>query len=54
MMEKTEKAFLEKVLSRHQGDIGRVACEMGITKRAVYLKLKKLKIEPSTHRPPKN
>lgn len=54
MMEKTEKAFLEKVLSRHQGDIGRVACEMGITKRAVYLKLKKLNIEPSTHRPPKN
>lgn len=50
LVEKTEKSYLEKALSRHRGDIGALAADMKITKRAVYMKLKKLGIDPSTYR----
>jgi len=38
---KAEQAFLESALKQHQGDVKKVAEDMGITSRAVYSKLKK-------------
>ena len=51
MMERTERTYLEDTLRRCQGDVGRLASEMKITRRAVYLKLKKFGLEPKTYRP---
>ena len=36
-----ERIFLEGALKQHQGDVKKVAEDMGITTRAVYTKLKK-------------
>ena len=41
---KIEQSFLETALKQHQGDIKKVAENMGITSRAVYSKLKKYEI----------
>jgi two-component system response regulator HydG len=38
---KTERSFFEAILKQHQGDIKKVAGQMGISSRAVYQKLKK-------------
>lgn len=50
MMEQAERHYLEKALIRHHGDVGEMAMEMKITRRAVYLKLKKFCIEPRDYR----
>jgi DNA-binding NtrC family response regulator len=42
---RVEQSFLEKALKQHQGDVKKVAVEMGITSRAVYNKLKKYEIK---------
>jgi two-component system response regulator HydG len=47
---KVEQSFLETALKRHQGDIKRVAENMGITSRAVYNKLKKYEIKLADYR----
>lgn len=41
---KVEQAFLETALKAHQGDVKKVAENMGITSRAVYGKLKKYEL----------
>ena len=45
-----EQAFLETALKQHQGDIKKVAENMGITSRAVYTKLKKYEINVADYR----
>lgn len=45
-----EQSFLETALKQHQGDIKRVAENMGITSRAVYNKLKKYEINLADYR----
>jgi transcriptional regulator with PAS, ATPase and Fis domain len=42
---RVEQSFLETALKQHQGDVKKVALEMGITSRAVYNKLKKYEIK---------
>jgi two-component system response regulator HydG len=41
---KAEQTFLESALKQHQGDVKKVAEDMGITSRAVYSKLKKYRV----------
>lgn len=43
-MSKVEQSFLETALKAHQGDVKKVAENMGITSRAVYGKLKKYEL----------
>jgi len=45
-----EQSFLETALKQHQGDIKKVAENMGITSRAVYGKLKKYDINLADYR----
>jgi two-component system response regulator HydG len=45
-----EQAFLETALKQHQGDIKKVAENMGITSRAVYSKLKKYELNVADYR----
>ncbi len=45
-----EKTFLETTLKQHQGNIKKVAEVMGISSRAVYLKLKKNRLNPGDFR----
>jgi two-component system response regulator HydG len=47
---KVEQSFLETALKQHQGDIKKVAENMGVTSRAVYTKLKKYEINLSDYR----
>ena len=47
---KMEQLFLETALKQHQGDIKRVAENMGITSRAVYSKLKKYELNLADYR----
>jgi two-component system response regulator HydG len=47
---KIEQAFLETALKQHQGDIKKVAENMKITSRAVYIKLKKYEIKVVDYR----
>lgn len=47
---KVELSFLESALKQHQGDVKKVAENMGITSRAVYGKLKKYDIKPTEYR----
>jgi two-component system response regulator HydG len=47
---KVEQSFLESALKQHQGDIKKVAENMGITSRAVYNKLKKYDIKLAEYR----
>jgi two-component system response regulator HydG len=47
---KMEQSFLETALKQHQGDIKKVAENMGITSRAVYTKLKKYEINLADYR----
>jgi len=47
---KVEQSFLEAALKQHQGDIKKVAENMGITSRAVYSKLKKYEINLADYR----
>ncbi len=49
---KVELSFLESALKQHQGDIKKVAENMGITSRAVYNKLKKYEIKLADYRRP--
>ncbi len=41
---RAERSFLESALKQHQGDIKKTAEDMGMTSRAVYIKLKKYQI----------
>jgi transcriptional regulator with PAS, ATPase and Fis domain len=47
---RVEQSFLETALKQHQGDVKKVAVEMGITSRAVYNKLKKYGINLAAYR----
>ena len=47
---KTEQAFLEYALTQHQGQIKKIAEDMGLSSRAVYLKLKKYKLHAAHYR----
>jgi two-component system response regulator HydG len=47
---RVEQSFLENALKQHQGDVKKVAVEMGITSRAVYSKLKKYEIKLANFR----
>lgn len=47
---RVEQAFLETALKQHQGDIKKVAEDMGVTSRAVYGKLKKHRINTADFR----
>jgi transcriptional regulator with PAS, ATPase and Fis domain len=47
---KVEQSFLESVLKQHQGDVKKVAEAMGVTSRAIYLKLKKYGINLVNYR----
>ena len=47
---KAEQTFLEGALKQHQGDVKKVAENMGITTRAVYTKLKKYKLHSANYR----
>ena len=47
---KIEQSFLETALKQHQGDIKKVAENMGMTTRAVYGKLKKYGIKLTDYR----
>jgi transcriptional regulator with PAS, ATPase and Fis domain len=47
---KVEQSFLESALKQHQGDVKKVAENMGITSRAVYNKLKKYAIKLADYR----
>jgi transcriptional regulator with PAS, ATPase and Fis domain len=47
---KIELSFLEAVLKQHQGNIKSVAGHMGITSRAVYIKLKKYQLNLADYR----
>jgi len=49
-MARIEQSFLETALKQHQGDIKKVAENMGITSRAVYSKLKKYEINLADYR----
>ena len=50
MLENTEKNFLEEALRRGRGDVDQLANEMNISRRAVYLKLKKFGLEAKSYR----
>lgn len=50
VLEEAERSYLEQALRNHHGDVGRLAEDLGITRRAVYLKLKKFDLEPSAFR----
>jgi two-component system, NtrC family, response regulator HydG len=45
-----EQSFLETALKQHQGNIKKVAENMGMTSRAVYAKLKKYEINLANYR----
>jgi len=45
-----EQNFLAKALRQHQGDVKKVAADMGLTPRAVYNKLKKYRMNPGGFR----
>jgi Response regulator containing CheY-like receiver, AAA-type ATPase, and DNA-binding domains len=47
---KAEQSFLENVLKLHQGDIKKAADDMGVTSRAIYIKLKKYGINLADYR----
>jgi len=47
---KIEQSFIETALKQHQGDIKKIAENMGITSRAVYNKLKKYEINLADYR----
>ncbi|MGZ4980078.1 MAG: sigma 54-interacting transcriptional regulator [Methylobacter sp.] len=47
---KAEQSFLESALKQHQGDVKKVAEDMGITSRAVYSKLKKYSVNLADYR----
>ncbi len=47
---RVEQSFLETALKQHQGDIKKVAENMGITSRAVHTKLKKFEINLADYR----
>ena len=47
---RVEQSFLETALKQHQGDIKKVAENMGVTPRAVYSKLKKYEINLADYR----
>ncbi|TAL51405.1 MAG: sigma-54-dependent Fis family transcriptional regulator, partial [Methylovulum sp.] len=47
---RVEQDFLETALKQHQGDIKKVAENMGITSRAVYGKVKKYEINLADYR----
>lgn len=49
-LSRLEQSFLESSLTQHQGDIKKVAGNMGITTRAVYSKLKKYNINLNDYR----
>jgi transcriptional regulator with PAS, ATPase and Fis domain len=49
-LSRVERAFLETALKQHQGDIKKVAENMGITTRAVYSKLKKYALNSTAYR----
>ena len=49
-LSRIEQSFLENALKQHQGDIKKVAESMGMTVRAVYLKLKKYRINLADYR----
>jgi two-component system response regulator HydG len=51
MLENTEKNFLKEALRRGRGDVDQLANEMKISRRAVYLKLKKFGLEAKSYRP---
>ena len=50
MLENTEKNFLEEALRRTHGDVDQLAKAMNVTRRAVYLKLKKFGLEAKSYR----
>ena len=50
LIEQTERAYLEKTVSRHNGNVESIAIEMSVSRRAVYLKLKKYGLEPAKYR----
>jgi two-component system response regulator HydG len=47
---KIEQSFLETALKQHQGDIKKIAENMGMTTRAVYGKLKKYGMKLTDYR----
>jgi len=51
VLEEVEKRYLEDALRNCRGDVGRLAERLGITRRAVYLKLKKFALDAATYRP---
>jgi two-component system response regulator HydG len=51
-LENTEKNLLEEALRQARGDVNQLANDMNITRRAIYLKLKKFGLEPRNFRPP--
>ena len=50
VLESTEKDYLAHALRRCRGNVGQLAAELNITRRAVYLKLKKHGLEPKDYR----
>ncbi|HWP01249.1 MAG TPA: sigma 54-interacting transcriptional regulator [Methylococcus sp.] len=53
-LENLERTYLEQALQRFQGDVSQVAEWMGLTPRAVYLKLHEFGIHPSQFRSSRN
>ncbi len=51
VLEEADRRYLEQALRNHRGDVGRLAEDLGITRRAVYLKLKKHALDASAFRP---
>ena len=49
-LEQVERGFLTEALHHHQGNVEKIAATMGITPRAVYLKLKNHGLSPSEFR----
>lgn len=50
LIEQAEKDFLGCSLHRCKGDVSEVACEMGLTKRSIYLKLCRYGLDPNDYR----
>ncbi len=49
-LEKAEKSFLVEALKRYRGNVPEIAAAMGLTTRAVYLKLKRYQLTAATYR----
>ncbi len=49
-IETEERLYLVESLSRHHGSIQRVAADMGLTTRAVYMKLRSYGLKPADYR----